>query len=62
MLDELYEDVLSVMKEYGFVDWFHKTHPNGTSPLNGVMTLSVLLKRLKHHPKTLDGLLLHTIH
>lgn len=33
MLDELYDDVLSVMTEKGFTDWFEKNHSNKTSPL-----------------------------
>ena len=33
MLDELYDDVLSVMTEKGFTGWFEKNHRNETSPL-----------------------------
>jgi hypothetical protein len=33
MLNELYDDVLSVLKEKGFVDWFHKNHNRRISPL-----------------------------
>ena len=33
MIDELYDDVLSVMKEHGFVDWFYNNHRGKVSPL-----------------------------
>lgn len=33
MIDEIYDDVLSVMKEKGFVSWFSKNHLSKTSPL-----------------------------
>ena len=33
MLDELYDDVLSVMTEKGFTGWFEKNHRNKISPL-----------------------------
>jgi hypothetical protein len=33
MLDELYDDVLSIMTEKGFTKWFEKNHRNETSPL-----------------------------
>ena len=33
MLDELYDDVLSVLTEKGFVQWFEKNQPNKVSPL-----------------------------
>ena len=31
MLDELYDDVLSIMTEKGFTGWFEKNHRNETS-------------------------------
>lgn len=33
MLDELYDDVLSIMTENGFTDWVERNHPNKVSPL-----------------------------
>jgi hypothetical protein len=53
MLDELYEDVLSVMKEYGFVDWFNKTHPDKVSPLKWCYDTECTLKAPKAPPKNI---------
>ena len=33
MLDSIYDDVLSIMKENGFTEWFTKNHHDKTSPL-----------------------------
>jgi len=33
MLDKLYDDVLSVMTEKGFTDWFEHNRSSKTSPL-----------------------------
>lgn len=33
MLDELYDDVLSILKEKGFVDWYSINHRGKISPL-----------------------------
>jgi hypothetical protein len=33
MLDELYDDVLSVMTEKGFTQWFERNQSGKTSPL-----------------------------
>ena len=33
MLDELYDDVLSVMTEKGFISWYERNHRHKTSPL-----------------------------
>lgn len=33
MLDELYDDVLSIMTEKGFISWFEKNNNDRISPL-----------------------------
>lgn len=53
MLDELYEDVLSVMKEYGFVDWFDKTYNKDVSPLKWCYDTERTLKSPKTPPKNI---------
>lgn len=51
MLDELYDDVLSIMTENGFVHWFEKNHGNKISPLKWCYDTECNLKSPKTPPK-----------
>jgi len=53
MLDELYDDVLSIMTEKGFVNWFHKKHPNKVSPLKWSYDSGCTIKPIPKTPKNL---------
>ena len=53
MLDELYDDVLSVMTEKGFVEWFEKNQPNKVSPLKWCYDTEGELKSPPKPPKGL---------
>ena len=56
MLDELYDDVLSVMKEHGFIDWFNKNHPDKPSPLKWCYDRNNGLKTPPKPPKDIKWL------
>jgi hypothetical protein len=53
MIDELYDDVLSVMKEHGFVDWFYNNHRGKVSPLKWCYDTGGTLKQPKTPPKNI---------
>lgn len=57
MLDELYDDVLSVMKEQGFVDWFIKNHNDKISPLKWCYDTNCERKVPQSPPKEIKWLI-----
>lgn len=57
MLDELYDDVLSIMTEKGFTDWFERNHSNKTSPLKWCYDTDGDLKSPKTPPKGITWLI-----
>jgi hypothetical protein len=51
MLDGLYDDVISVMTENGFVEWFERNHRNKISPLKWCYDVGGGLKEPTTPPK-----------
>lgn len=53
MIDELYDDVLSILTEKGFTDWFNKTHTYKVSPLKWCYDTECTLKAPLVPPKNI---------
>ena len=51
MLDGLYDDVISVMTENGFVEWFERNHGNKLSPLKWCYDINGGLRTAPTPPK-----------
>ena len=56
MLDELYDDVISIMGEKGFISWFETNHSGKISPLKWCYDTDGSLKLPTNPPKGLTWL------
>ena len=57
MIDELYDDVLSIMAEKGFVTWFQNNHSDKISPLRWCYGTNGTLRHPPTPPKGLTWLI-----
>ena len=56
MIDEMYDDVLSIMSKYGFTQWFSKNQNGRVSPLKWCYDVDGTLKTTKKPPKNIKWL------